>query len=376
MISPAHAPRPDAAPPPLADRLAEAVPPPGEDDVWPEAAMALLAAEGLTCPEAMLPKRRSGGMARLLRLLAEIGRGDASVGRLVEGHANALELIDRVAEPPLRARLLERARRGAVFGVWGADPPDGALRFRRTRDGLELEGAKTYCSGADGLNAALVLASDSDAGEGARALLLVPVSGRLRIERSAWRPLGMRASVSARVAFDGLTLEPDALICDAAAYLADPWFSGGAMRFAAVQAGVARGLAEVAAAHLVALGREAAPHQAARLGDAAAALAGLEGALEAAASAWDAGCAPGASRAAAERAAAQGALARLAAERALLDVADIAQRAVGLGGLMETHPLQRRLRDALTYVRQPNPDGAREAAGRAFAAGLFPPPGP
>jgi alkylation response protein AidB-like acyl-CoA dehydrogenase len=86
------------------------------------------------------------------------------------------------------------------------------------------------------------------------------------------------------------------------------------------------------------------------------------------------GASPGASPGAAERAAAFGNLARVSAGRALLEAADIAQRAVGLSALMDDHPLNRRLRDALTYVRQPNPDGAKEAAGRAFAAGLFPPP--
>jgi alkylation response protein AidB-like acyl-CoA dehydrogenase len=181
---------------------------------------------------------------------------------------------------------------------------------------------------------------------------------------------------SAGHARHGVAAGPDAIVCDGAVYLADPWFSGGAMRFAAVQAGVARGLAEFAAAHLVKRERADAPHQAARLGAVAAALVGLEGTLERAAAAWDAGCAPHASAEAAEVAAAHGHIARVAAERALLEVADLVQRAVGLGGLIAPHPLERRLRDALTYVRQPNPDGAREAAGRAFAAGRFAAPAP
>ncbi len=373
MTSPLRASRPEPQAS-LAARLAAAMPPPGEDDAWPTSPMTLLVSEGLTRPEAALPTPRRGGMGRLLRLLAEIGRGDASVGRLYEGHANALELIDRLGPGALREHWLGCARSAALLGVWGADPPEGALRFRRDGGRLRLAGAKLYCSGADGLDAALVLAKDEDGEEGARALLLVQVNERLRIDRSAWAPLGMRASVSARIDFDDVTVSPDSIICDAKIYLAEPWFSGGAMRFAAVQAGVARGLAEAAAAHLVGLERQAAPHQAARLADAAAAVAGLEGLLEAAAAAWDDGCAPGASPSAAERAAAFGHLARVAAERALLEAADIAQRIVGLSALMENHPLNRRLRDALTYVRQPNPDGAKEAAGRAFAAGLFPRP--
>lgn len=356
----------------LVRALEEAAAPCDADGAYPRAAMDLLAARGLTSPEALLPGLGRGGLGRLLRLLAEVGQGDASVGRLLEGHANALELIDRVAPTDLRNRTLAAVRDGAMMGVWGADPLENRLCARRDGATIRLHGVKIFCSGADGLDAAIVLADGPEEG---RTLLLVPLDGRIEVDSSAWRPLGMRASGSHRVVFDGVTLNAaEALVCDGGAYLADPWFSGGAMRFAAVQSGVARGLAEVAAAHLVWQERSGAPHQAARLGSAAVALAGLEGTLDLAAAAWDAGCTPSASGSAAARAAAYGHLARVGAERALLEVTDLVQRAVGLGGLIAPHPLERRLRDALTYVRQPNPDGAREATGRAFAAGLFPAP--
>ncbi len=362
-----------AQPEPVRDDLARvieaAAAPCDADNTFPRAALDILVARGLTTPEAMVPDLGCGEMARLLGLLAEVGQGDASVGRLLEGHANALELIGRTAPQPLRKCVFAAVRSGAILGVWGADPVEDRLRVSRQSDELRLSGAKLFCSGADGLDAAVALADGPDDG---RTLLLVPIDGRLDIDRSAWRPLGMRASGSHKVAFDGVTLAAaQAVVCSGAAYLADPWFIGGAMRFAAVQSGVARGLAEVAAAHLVRQERSSAPHQAARLGEMAVALAGLDGVLDAAAVAWDAGCAKGASKGAAAHAAAYGNLARVAAERALLDVADLVQRAVGLSGLIAPHPLERRLRDALTYVRQPNPDGAREAVGRAFAAGLY-----
>lgn len=357
----------------LAGRLEQIAAPADAEDRYPREAMEVLVEEGLTRPDGLVPDRLHGGMGRLLRVLACVGQGDASVGRLLEGHANALELIYRVAPAPLRARAFEEVCRGAVYGIWGADPPKNRLRAQFDGARYCLSGEKLFCSGADGLDAALVLA-DGKGDE--RLLLFVPLDDRLEVDRSAWRPLGMRASGSHRVVFDGMSAGPEAVVCDGAAYLADPWFSGGAMRFAAVQAGVARSLAEAATAHLVERERATAPHQAARLGAAAAALVGLEGTLERAAAAWDAGCAPGAAAGAAEKAAAHGHIARVAAERALLEIADLVQRAVGLAGLIAPHPLERRLRDALTYVRQPNPDGAREAAGRAFAAGLFTAPEP
>lgn len=364
-----------AAPPELATQnlvrdLEDAAAPCDVDGAYPRAAMDILVARGLSGIGSLLPERGGSGMAGVLWLLAETGRGDASTGRLLEGHANALELINRLASAPVRERVFEGVARGEILGVWGADPANGRLRAVRDGDALRLEGSKIFCSGADGIDIALVLA---DGPEDGRTLILVKVNECLGIDRRAWRPLGMRASGSHVVGFDGVTLDASFdVVCRGADYLADPWFTGGAMRFAAVQAGVARGLAEVAAAHLVRQDRSSAPHQADRLGHAAAAVAGLEGVLAKAAAAWDEGCAPRASERAKAQAGAYGGLARVAAERTLLEVADLVQRAVGLSGLLAPHPLERRLRDALTYVRQPNPDGAREAAGRAFAEGLFP----
>lgn len=366
----AHVAPPDLTGDGLVRDLAEAAAQCDFDGSYPHAAMKTLVARGLTGISALLPDRRRSGMLGVLALLAEVGRGDASVGRLYEGHANALELIDRLAPGPMQARVYQAVAAGKILGVWGADPPENRLQALPDGAGLRLHGSKIYCSGADGIDLALVLADGPDE---SRSLLLVPVTEDLKIDRRGWRPLGMRASGSHRVDFEGVVLDAaNDVVCDGSAYLADPWFSAGAMRFAAVQAGVARGLAEVAAAQLSRQGRSSAPHQADRLGHAAAAIAGLEGILAAAAAAWDAGCGSRASYDAKAQAAAYGGLARVAAERTLLEVADLVQRAVGLGGLLAPHPLEQRLRDALTYVRQPNPDGAREAVGRAFASGHFP----
>ncbi|WP_284247413.1 acyl-CoA dehydrogenase family protein, partial [Methylobacterium haplocladii] len=65
-------------------------------------------------------------------------------------------------------------------------------------------------------------------------------------------------------------------------------------------------------------------------------------------------------------------LARGAVERAGLDVIELAQRSVGLSGFLEGHPLERRVRDLATYLRQPAPDYAlAQAAGHILDA-----PGP
>ncbi|WP_299358626.1 hypothetical protein [uncultured Paracoccus sp.] len=159
MTFSASARRPDPAIPSLVDRLERVAAPADVDGSYPRAAMELLAGEGLTRLERLVPDRLHGGMGQLRRMLAHVGQGDASVGRLLEGHANALELLDRVAPEPLRTRALDKVGRGAIYGVWGADPPENPLRVAFDGGRYHLSGAKMFCSGADGLDAALVLAA-------------------------------------------------------------------------------------------------------------------------------------------------------------------------------------------------------------------------
>jgi hypothetical protein len=50
---------------------------------------------------------------------------------------------------------------------------------------------------------------------------------------------------------------------------------------------------------------------------------------------------------------------------------EIAERSVGVAGMMESHPLERLSRDLRTYLRQPNPDGALASVGAAVANGIW-----
>ena len=58
-----------------------------------------------------------------------------------------------------------------LLGVWGADPAPGEgspAHLERGRDGLVLRGVKTFCSGAGGVQRALVVARDDDGARRAR----------------------------------------------------------------------------------------------------------------------------------------------------------------------------------------------------------------
>jgi alkylation response protein AidB-like acyl-CoA dehydrogenase len=117
------------------------------------------------------------------RLVREVSKADGSVGRIFEGHLNAHERLTLDGIDPGEHLL----------GVWGADPlpQEGTAAHI---DGDTLNGEKVFCSGAGGLDRALVIAR----GE----LVYVPLDEGVEIDRSWYRAGGMRASESHRVIFD------------------------------------------------------------------------------------------------------------------------------------------------------------------------------
>ena len=60
-----------------------------------------------------------------------------------------------------------------------------------------LKGAKSFATGVDGLSHAIITAARPED----RQMLIVPIKG-LSIDRSWWKPLGMRASGSHVVSFN------------------------------------------------------------------------------------------------------------------------------------------------------------------------------
>ncbi|HEY1852961.1 MAG TPA: acyl-CoA dehydrogenase family protein [Solirubrobacterales bacterium] len=203
--------------------------------------------------EATIGTARGGGsVAAEWALVRRVAAADASVGRILDGHLNAVERLEVAAEPALRERELGRLEGGLrLLGVWGADPGPGEgapARLVESGDGLALRGVKTFCSGAGGVDAALVLAG-SDDGAPPR-LALVDCAG-LEIDRDWYRAAGLRASESHRVVFrDAPVL---GVLGGPGELGREPWLSRDAMRTAAgwvgmVDAAAAAALTELRAA--------------------------------------------------------------------------------------------------------------------------------
>jgi len=329
------------------------------DGQFPAAAFDALRALGVVAH----PPVGDRQMPRLLALLAAVGRGDLSVGRIFEGHCNSLFLIHVHGSASQRAAWLGAAGEGALFGVWNTDQPGAPLR---QVDGV-LQGAKSFSTGIDGLDRAIITLDDGPR----RQMLVVPLA-ELAVDRSWWKPMGMRASGSHVVDFSGLRIEAEWRLGGPGAYVGQPWFSAGAMRFAAVQVGGMHAILDLAIGHLTRIGRAADPYQAHRLAEMGIAVQSGYDWLRTAGLAW-VNAAVTRDEASAANVMAVANATRCAVERLALDVLERAERSVGAAGLIAPHPLERKVRDLRTYLRQPNPDGALAAFGQAVVEGTWRP---
>jgi alkylation response protein AidB-like acyl-CoA dehydrogenase len=170
-----------------------------------------------------------------------VARADSSVGRIFDGHLNGVERLAVQAPPELRDRELASVRdRRLRVGVWGADPRPGEgppATIVGAIAGEALSGVKTFCSGAGGLDRALVLARDPEAKPPVAVWVDLTDSEAVEVDEHWYRGAGLRASVSHRVVFHearvlGRLGPPGALA-------GQPWFSRDALRTAATWAGMA-----------------------------------------------------------------------------------------------------------------------------------------
>ncbi|MGL6044625.1 MAG: hypothetical protein ACRC1J_11940 [Sandaracinobacteroides sp.] len=318
----------------------------------PDTEIAALADTGLL--HAPLPPALGGislGMgpdtALLLRdVLRTIGGGSLAIGRLFEGHVNAAKLVSCYGTDLQLQRIAGEADAGRLSAVWNAQTGDG-LRF----DGRTLSGGKIYCSGIGLVDRPLLTAATESGLQ-----MLMPDVGGAASNLSAWTPLGMRASLTGTGDFTGIAVRADECIGTADDYYRAPLFAGGAWRVLAVQLGALERLTCLYRMQMRIHGRTNDPVQRARFGETAALLE--------TARLWVSRSASVAEDPAqdAEEASALVNLARKAFEHAALALIERVQRGIGLGSMLRPNPVERICRDLSTYLRQPFPDAALDAA--------------
>ena len=277
---------------------------------------------------AVVPLPGGGATAARFSMLSALGRADGSLGRLGEGHLDALAIRSELGAPP--------GDPDQLWGVWAAHP--NHLEAERHGTGWRLCGRKPWCSGATGLDRALVTATGVDR----RARLFDVEVAALDFDDD-WRPVGMRASDSRSARID-LVVAADAEVGAPGCYVDRPGFGHGGVGVAAVWHGIAQHLT-----HDLAVAAAAAPEQPylrAAAGRAAAISYVAAAALRMAADEIDAG--PDDTDAAHRRAP----LVRVGVEHAARSVLDLSVRAQGASALCfdETHA--RAVVDLTVYLGQ------------------------
>lgn len=295
-------------------------------------------------------------MVELQHKLFHAGRHDIPLGRLFEGHVDALQIVYRYGTAEQLENLQRTLENGTVLGVWNAEGPEHHLAF----DGSTLSGSKSYASGAGLLSHALVT---SKAGTPDVRLHLVDLAWfPPRIDRSWWSVAGMQHSETHQVSWENA----EAIhIGGPGDYEREPWFSGGALRFATVQAGGLAGLLDAVRGHLIKLGRTCDSVQQARLAELhmwssiATSIVLTAGRV----------CVDGQSSAVAPTVANARNVVYQCCEQGIL----LAQRACGTAAYFDDNPVCRFAQDLGMYIRQPGPDAQFAKVGKAVADGSLDP---
>jgi hypothetical protein len=278
--------------------------------------------------------------------LAEVSARDLSLGRLFEGHTDAVAILSEAGRPAAPA---------AVMGVWAARRSDAHVVATRDRAGWRLQGRKPWASGAGGLSHALVTAATEDGD----CLFEVPLHGPgVTVVPGTWPAVGMAGSESSDVDFD-LVVADDALIGGPGWYVDRPGFWFGSVGVAACWLGGALGMVRALQADLSA--RRPDGYQLAHLGAALARCSSLARDLAWAATRIDADPADPA------RAIRPVSFEiRHLVEDGCLEVLAHVGRAGGAGPLCQDPAQARRAADLPVYIRQHHADRDAEALGRSY----------
>lgn len=286
-------------------------------------------------------------------LLRRIGRASLSVGRIVEGHANALRLIQLYGTSEQQSEFKSVAAQGGVFGVWGAEGRDPVTFSATQGESGKLSGYKMFCSGLGLLSVAIVTVQ-TDLGS---LMLLARVDDPEREDNSVWTVSGMKATASGRYDLTGVAAD---ILGQPGDFLREPHFEGGIWRYCALHCGGLEALAEEVRQHLLKRGQSEQPQQAERLARMVL--------LAQAARLW-----VEASSAAVERAAMTdaddvasavtlGLLAREAVESACLDGIAMTERAMGTAAFIASSDVDRIRRDLGFFLRQASLDNKLQKA--------------
>ncbi len=300
----------------------------------------------------------AGMFRNLLLLLKELGRSNLVLGRIFEGHVNALLLIQRYGTAQqIKQAALEVRENHCLFGVWNSGRAGEPSVSRATGGGFRFAGGKSFASGAGEIQRAIVTGALN---ESQWQMFIMPLDQvSYGVDLDSWHPIGMQASGSFSVDFTGIELDLDTALGNPNQYYAEPFFTGGAFRFSSVHLGGAEALFEFCKDYLCEMRYQTDPHQLHRVGRMFLAIESGRQWLEQAAHWLEKGgdCA--------HCLAIKAHMMRVAVEQICTEVMGLVEVCVGARGLQGPRPIGTMLRDLRMYLRQAGADSALTAIGRS-----------
>ncbi|MCY7377339.1 MAG: acyl-CoA/acyl-ACP dehydrogenase [Pyrinomonadaceae bacterium] len=350
-----------------ADILAEAAAT-DQTDSFPAETFKKFAETGLL--KTVFPKRYGGDglgiesatTGELLNLLKTFGYGNLVVGRVYEGHFNAAQLINEYGtEKQIERLAIDAVREKQIFGVWNTEAGDGVKIFPHGDGKFRLAGAKTFATGVEYVNRPIVTGKLPDGGW---QMFVVPVETvETKIDDSFWRPIGMQSSRSYRVDFTDVEITENEIVGAPDDYYRQPFFSGGAIRFAAVQLGAAELLFDLTRKFLREINRTDDAFQQMRLGEMAIAIESGNLFLKKSAEIFDDYLRDQKPEKIGKILSYAGMM-RTAVEQICQDAMLRATRSIGSRGLLKPYHFERVIRDLTMYLRQAAPDATLTGIGR------------
>ncbi len=188
------------------------------------------------CEEA-LPLPGGGASAARHERLFEVAREDLTLAKLAEAHWDAVSILAEAGRAPVAH---------ALYAVWASEIQGKALTLVETEAGLELSGAKQFCSGIGIVDRALLTTGGPDP-------QLLDLDLRLNHDRivpdlTSWQVQAFAATNTGGLRLNAATLQPGELIGAPRWYLTRPGFWNGACGPAACWAGGVAGLVDFAMA--------------------------------------------------------------------------------------------------------------------------------
>jgi alkylation response protein AidB-like acyl-CoA dehydrogenase len=325
---------------------------------FPEKEFYWMADEGLL--KQVLPSEKldfnKATLTKLLQLLKGIGAANLSVGRIYEGHINALYLIHAYGTEKQKAQWFDDVKKEhKIFGVWNTQFEDG-LEIHELQNGkYKLKGCKSFCSGAHWITRPLISGKLFSKEKTGWQMCIIPVEKvyPIKEDSSFWNPMGMKQSCSYKMDFTDIIIDEEDLLGQPDDYFKEPFFNGGAVRFAAVQLGGAETVVKETHRFLKENNRTNTDFQKARMTEMNMLLESGNNWLKSAGEKMDKWISESNSE---NKNMAYSAMVRTAIEKICSKILYLSSVSTGARGLMENCPLEKIHRDLNFFLKQPGPD--------------------